>query len=138
MMDWTDRHCRFFHRLITRRTRLYTEMVTNGALLHGDVARHLNLGAQEHPVALQLGGSGGSGALRAAARAVGLRREQPELRLPQRTCAARRVRGLPDGRAGPGGRLRQGHAGRGRPGGDGEAPHRRRPPHVATWAPLLN
>ncbi len=57
MMDWTDRHCRFFHRLITRRTRLYTEMVTSGALLHGDVARHLDFSGEEHPVALQLGGS---------------------------------------------------------------------------------
>lgn len=57
MMDWTDRHCRHFHRLVTRRTRLYTEMVTTGALLHGDVARHLDFGAVEHPVALQLGGS---------------------------------------------------------------------------------
>ncbi len=57
MMDWTDRHCRVFHRLITRRARLYTEMVTTGALLHGDVPRHLDFDAAEHPVALQLGGS---------------------------------------------------------------------------------
>jgi tRNA-dihydrouridine synthase A len=57
MMDWTDRHCRFFHRLVTRRTRLYTEMVTTGALLHGDVRRHLDFDPSEHPVALQLGGS---------------------------------------------------------------------------------
>ncbi len=57
MMDWTDRHCRYFHRLLTRRTRLYTEMVTTGALLHGDVPRHLAFNAQEHPLALQLGGS---------------------------------------------------------------------------------
>ena len=57
MMDWTDRHCRFFHRLITRRTRLYTEMVTTGALLHGDQARHLDFSDAEHPLALQLGGS---------------------------------------------------------------------------------
>jgi tRNA-dihydrouridine synthase A len=57
MMDWTDRHCRFFHRLLSRRTRLYTEMVTTGALLHGDVPRHLDFDASEHPVALQLGGS---------------------------------------------------------------------------------
>ena len=57
MMDWTDRHCRYFHRLITRRTRLYTEMVTTGALLHGDVPRHLHFNAEEHPLALQLGGS---------------------------------------------------------------------------------
>ncbi len=57
MMDWTDRHCRFFHRQITRRTRLYTEMVTSGALLHGDVPRHLDFSEAEHPLALQLGGS---------------------------------------------------------------------------------
>lgn len=57
MMDWTDRHCRFFHRLITQHTLLYTEMVTTGALLHGDVARHLRFNEEEHPVALQLGGS---------------------------------------------------------------------------------
>ncbi len=57
MMDWTDRHCRYFHRLLTRHTRLYTEMVTTGALLHGDVPRHLRFNAEEHPVALQLGGS---------------------------------------------------------------------------------
>lgn len=57
MMDWTDRHCRYFHRLLSRHTRLYTEMVTTGALLHGDVPRHLDFDAGEHPVALQLGGS---------------------------------------------------------------------------------
>lgn len=57
MMDWSDRHCRYFHRLLTCRTRLYTEMVTTGALLHGDVPRHLDFNDEEHPVALQLGGS---------------------------------------------------------------------------------
>ncbi|MGE4244123.1 tRNA dihydrouridine(20/20a) synthase DusA [Ramlibacter sp.] len=57
MMDWTDRHCRYFHRLLSRHTRLYTEMVTTGALLHGDVPRHLDFDETEHPVALQLGGS---------------------------------------------------------------------------------
>jgi tRNA-dihydrouridine synthase A len=57
MMDWTDRHCRYFHRLLTRRTRLYTEMVTTGALRHGDVPRHLDFDPSEHPLALQLGGS---------------------------------------------------------------------------------
>src|SRR5215207_2611359 len=57
MMDWTDRHCRYFHRLLTRRTRLYAEMVTTGALLHGDVPRHLDFDPVELPVALQLGGS---------------------------------------------------------------------------------
>ncbi len=57
MLDWTDRHCRYFHRLLSKRALLYTEMVTTGALLHGDVARHLRFNAEEHPVALQLGGS---------------------------------------------------------------------------------
>ena len=57
MMDWSDRHCRYFHRLLTRRTRLYTEMVTTGALIHGGLARHLRFNGEEHPVALQLGGS---------------------------------------------------------------------------------
>ena len=57
MMDWTDRHCRYFHRLLTKHTRLYTEMVTTGALLHGNVPRHLDFNAEEHPLALQLGGS---------------------------------------------------------------------------------
>ena len=56
MMDWTDRHCRFFHRLLTRRALLYTEMLTTGAILHGDRARLLGFDAAEHPVALQLGG----------------------------------------------------------------------------------
>jgi tRNA-dihydrouridine synthase A len=57
MMDWTDRHCRVFHRLMSRRARLYTEMLTTGAVLHGDRARLLAFDASEHPVALQLGGS---------------------------------------------------------------------------------
>ena len=57
MMDWTDRHCRFFHRLLTRRALIYTEMLTTGAVLHGDRARLLGFDAFEHPVALQLGGS---------------------------------------------------------------------------------
>jgi len=57
MMDWTDRHCRYFHRQITRHTWLYTEMVTSGALLYGHVGRHLDFNREEHPVALQLGGS---------------------------------------------------------------------------------
>jgi tRNA-dihydrouridine synthase A len=57
MMDWTDRHCRSLHRLLSRHAWLYTEMVTTGALLHGDVARHLAFTAAEAPVALQLGGS---------------------------------------------------------------------------------
>jgi tRNA-dihydrouridine synthase A len=57
MMDWTDRHCRFFHRLLTRRALIYTEMVTTGAVLHGDRARLIGFDPLEHPVAVQLGGS---------------------------------------------------------------------------------
>ena len=57
MMDWTDRHCRAFHRTLSRRARLYTEMVTTGAVLHGDLERLLGFDPSEHPVALQLGGS---------------------------------------------------------------------------------
>jgi tRNA-dihydrouridine synthase A len=57
MMDWTDRHCRFFHRLLTHHAMLYTEMVTAQAILHGDRERLLGFDTQEHPVALQLGGA---------------------------------------------------------------------------------
>ncbi|MEP0203211.1 MAG: tRNA dihydrouridine(20/20a) synthase DusA [Halioglobus sp.] len=57
MMDWSDRHCRYFWRLLTGKALLYTEMVTTGALIHGDRARFLEFNAEEHPVALQLGGS---------------------------------------------------------------------------------
>jgi len=57
MMDWTDRHCRYFHRFLSPSAHLYTEMVTTGALIHGDRDRHLRFSEQEQPVALQLGGS---------------------------------------------------------------------------------
>jgi tRNA-dihydrouridine synthase A len=57
MMDWTDRHCRYFHRLLSKNTLLYTEMINAGAVVHGDVPRHLRYNLEEHPVALQLGGS---------------------------------------------------------------------------------
>ena len=57
MMDWTDRHCRYFHRLLTKQALLYTEMVVADALIHGDVARHLRFEPVEHPIAVQLGGS---------------------------------------------------------------------------------
>ena len=57
MMDWTDRHCRFFLRQVSQRAFLYTEMITTGALIHGDVERHLAFNVEEHPVAAQLGGS---------------------------------------------------------------------------------
>jgi len=57
MMDWTDRHCRYFLRQVNATARLYTEMITTAALMHGDVDRHLRFSVAEHPVALQLGGS---------------------------------------------------------------------------------
>jgi tRNA-dihydrouridine synthase A len=57
MMDWSDRHCRYFFRQLAPHALVYTEMLTTGALIHGDVARHLDFDAAEHPVALQLGGS---------------------------------------------------------------------------------
>ncbi|WP_224248415.1 tRNA dihydrouridine(20/20a) synthase DusA [Hyalangium gracile] len=57
MMDWTDRHCRYFHRQLSRHTLLYTEMLTTGAVIHGDRERLLGFSSAEHPVALQLGGS---------------------------------------------------------------------------------
>ncbi len=57
MIDWTDRHCRFFHRLISKRAVLYTEMISTGALIHGDTDQLLDHDAREHPLALQLGGN---------------------------------------------------------------------------------
>ena len=57
MLDWTDRHCRYFHRLISPNAVLFTEMVTTGAIIHGDQDRHLAFSPQEHPIVLQLGGS---------------------------------------------------------------------------------
>lgn len=57
MMDWTDRHCRFFHRLMSQHVQLYTEMVTTGALIHGNHQHLLQFNPEEHPLALQLGGS---------------------------------------------------------------------------------
>jgi tRNA-dihydrouridine synthase A len=79
MMDWTDRHCRYFLRLIAPRVHLYTEMITTGALLHGDVARHLDFDPAEHPLALQLGG-GDPEALAACAR-LGVRWGYDEINL---------------------------------------------------------
>ncbi|MPS28863.1 tRNA dihydrouridine(20/20a) synthase DusA [Pigmentiphaga sp.] len=66
MIDWTDRHCRFFHRLLSPHARLYTEMIATGAILYGDAARHLDFDRAEHPVALQLGGNEPDALARAA------------------------------------------------------------------------
>ncbi|WP_310620337.1 tRNA dihydrouridine(20/20a) synthase DusA [Flexibacterium corallicola] len=66
MLDWTDRHCRAFHRQFSRKALLYTEMITTGALLYGDAPRHLDFGKSEHPVACQLGGSDPKDLMKAA------------------------------------------------------------------------
>ena len=79
MMDWTDRHCRYFLRLISCRARLYTEMITSGALMHGDVPHHLDFDRAEHPLALQLGGS--DPALLAACAKLGARWGYDEINL---------------------------------------------------------
>ena len=84
MMEWTDRHCRVFHRMLSRRARLYTEMVTADAVIHGDRERLIGFSDIEHPVALQLGGS--EPAKLAEAARIGeelrLRRDQHQRRLP--------------------------------------------------------
>ncbi|AZG09274.1 tRNA dihydrouridine(20/20a) synthase DusA [Pigmentiphaga sp. H8] len=66
MIDWTDRHCRYFHRLLSPHARLYTEMIATGAIIYGDAARHLDFDRAEHPVALQLGGNEPEALARAA------------------------------------------------------------------------
>ena len=90
MMDWTDRHCRAFHRALTRRALLYTEMVTAQAVLHGDRSRLLGYDAREHPVALQLGGS--EPASLAAAAAIGADLGYDEINLNV-GCPSDRVQG---------------------------------------------
>ena len=101
MMEWTDRHCRYFLRLISKRALLYTEMVTADAVLRGDRNRLLRFHVDEHPVALQVGGSDAARTCRGRAhrRRVRLRRDQSQCRLPVRSRAGGAVRRLPDGRA---------------------------------------
>src|SRR5262252_3002062 len=94
MMDWTDRHCRFFHRLLTRRALIYTEMITTGAVLHGDRARLLAFDPFEHPVAVQLGGSEPAALARAARICADLGFDEINLNVG---CPSDRVR---DGRFG--------------------------------------
>jgi tRNA-dihydrouridine synthase A len=107
MMDWTDRHCRAFHRVLAPGALLYTEMVHAQAVLQGDRERLLGFDASEHPVALQLGGSDPQ-ALAAATR-VGADFGYDEVNLnvgcPFRSRPGRQVRRLPHARASPGRRL---------------------------------
>src|SRR5579863_1365171 len=94
MMEWTDRHCRFFHRLLTRRALLYTEMLTTGAVLHGDRSRLLRYDPVEHPLALQLGGSDPRALAASAAIGAGLGFDEINLNVG---CPSDRVQ---DGRFG--------------------------------------
>ena len=94
MMDCTDRHCRAFHRVLSRHARLYTEMVTTAAILHGDRKRLLGYDASEHPLALQLGGSSPTDLARCAA--IGAEFGYDEINMNV-GCPADRVR---DGRFG--------------------------------------
>ena len=122
MLDWTDRYCRYFLRLITRQSLLYTEMVTTGAILHGDRARFLDFDSSEHPLALQLGGSEPGELARCAALA-----EQwgyDEINLPLRQSTVRQLRRLSHGDAASGGRLHQGDARRRLHRCHRETPHR--------------
>lgn len=88
MMDWTDRHCRVFHRQLTRRARLYTEMITAAAILHGDRNRLLGFDTCEHPVAVQLGGSEPAALAEAAAIAAGFGYDEINLNVG---CPSERV-----------------------------------------------
>ena len=128
MMEWTDRHCRFFHRLLTRRALLYTEMVTTGAVLHGDraAAARFRSGRAAGRAAARRLRSRGARAMRAHRRGVRLSRDQSQRRLPVGPRAGGPLRRLPDGGAGAGRRLRRRDEGRGRDPGHGEVPHRHR------------
>ena len=139
MMGCTDRHARYLLRILSRRARLYTEMVPTGALLHGDAGRALRFDAAEHPVALQLGGkrSRGPRPMRTPRRGSGIRRGQPQRGLPQPASAARVLRGRPHGPAGPRRGVRGGHAGRGVGTDHGEDPHRDRRSRQLRQVPRL-
>ena len=128
MMDWTDRHDRFFLRLLSRRARLYTEMVTANAIRFGARGKLLDFNAEEHPLALQLGGSDPD-ALAEAAK-IGEDWGYDEINLNV-GCPSDRVQSgsfgrLPDARAGFGRRLHGGDGRCGKDPGDGQKPYRRR------------
>src|SRR5438270_4741905 len=95
MMEWTDRHCRYFHRLLTRRALIYTEMIATGAVIHGDRIRLLAYDTAEHPVAVQLGGSDPGALAEAVAICTDLGYDEINLNVG---CPSARVA---DGRFGP-------------------------------------
>ncbi len=129
MMDYTDRHCRYFLRLLSPGALLYTEMITAAALVRGRATRLLEFDAAEHPVALQLGGSDPAELAEAAKLGAGvwIRRDQSQLRLSERSRAERPLRGMPHGRACTGGGMRSRDAAGCGDSGDREMPHRDRP-----------
>jgi tRNA-dihydrouridine synthase A len=128
MMEWTDRHCRFFHRILTRRAMLYTEMVTAAAVIHGDRQRLIGFDPAEGPLGLQLGGSDPGDLARAARYGEAFGYDEINLNCG---CPSDRVQ---SGRFGaclmaePGlvARVLQRHAGRGLAAGHREVPHRHR------------
>ena len=130
MMDWTDRHCRVFHRLMTRRALLYTEMLTSGAIIHGDRARLLGFDASEHPrrAAARRFRSARSRHRRGDRRGFWLRRNQSQCRLPVRPREGRPLRRLPDGRAGARRARRRRDEARGADSRDRKMPDRHRRP----------
>ncbi len=125
MLDWTDRHCRYFLRLLSRHTLLYTEMVTTGAIIHGK-GDYLAYSEEEHPVALQLGGSDPQALAQCAklAEARGYDEINLNVGCPLRPRAERDVWRLSDGQCATGGRLHQGDARCGVDSGHGENPYR--------------
>ena len=128
MMDWTDRHCRYLHRLMTRRARLYTEMLTTGAVIHGDRARLMGFDAFEQPLAFQLGGSEPRDLAASARIAETFGYDEINLNVG---CPSDRVQNGAFGAcldAAPHAcrRLRARDEGRGERAGDGQMPHRRR------------
>jgi hypothetical protein len=112
MIDWTDRHCRYFHRQISRNALLYTEMVVADAIIHGPRERLLSFDRRSIrwrcSLAVRIRQAGEGGGDR---RALWLRRDQPQCRLPLRPGAVRHLRRLPDADAGDGGGVHRGDEG---------------------------
>ena len=126
MMDWTDRHCRYFMRLLNPNAWLYTEMVTAAAIHHGEADRFLRFHASEHPVALQLGGSDPKLMASATRKAAEYGYDEININVgcPERSRTKRHVRRLPHGDTPSGCRLLPGDVSRDRYSDHGQNPHR--------------
>ena len=133
MMEWTDRHYRVLARLHSRKTRLYTEMVTSAAIVHGDRERLLGYDPSEHPLAVQLGGSDPADLARAARICAEFAYDEIDLNVgcPSDRVQNGRLRRLPDARSGACRALCRGDEGGVRSAGHGQMPHRRRRPGTA-------